>query len=123
MSKKRILLIEDDKFIDDLYSRVLSQSGYEVDTAMDGQTGLDKALSENYDLILLDIMLPEKNGVEVLTELKANEEVRNIPVLVLSNLGEETMITKCLSLGAIGYMIKANNTPKEIALKVNEIFS
>lgn len=121
--KKRILLIEDDEFVCDLYHRVLTQSDYEVATARDGQIGLDKALAEGYDLILLDIMLPGKTGVDVLKDLKSHEDARAIPVLILSNLGEEEVMKKCLSLGAIGYIIKANNTPKEIVLKVNEFFS
>lgn len=117
--QKRILLIEDDKFLYDLYLNVLQKGGFYVEVADNGEDGLFKALNDNFDLILLDIMLPKKNGVDVLKELK--EKGKNTPVLVLSNLGQEEIVQQCLTLGAVGYLIKVQNLPQDVVIRVNEV--
>ncbi len=123
MNPKKILLIEDDKFIFDLYKRVLTQAGYEVMVAQDGEEGIKMAQNQKFDLILLDIMLPKKNGVEVLRDLKGNDLTKNIPVMVLSNLGQEDIIKDCLSLGAVGYLLKVEHLPQEVVGRINEFFN
>lgn len=118
---KRILLVEDDKFLYDLYKRVLTDIGYEVDVAVDGEDGLNKATQNKYDLILLDIMMPKKSGVELLLELKAaSSPSREIPIVMMSNLGQDDVINQCLSAGAAGFLIKAQNLPQDIVSRVKE---
>jgi DNA-binding response OmpR family regulator len=115
---KKILIIEDDNFIADLYERELTNDGFEVAVAVDGLQGEVKAKEINPDLILLDIMLPHRNGLELLKALKENPVTQGLKVLVLSNLGQEEAIKKALDLGAEGYLIKSSYTPKEV---LNEI--
>lgn len=123
MDKKNILLIEDDKFLSDLYQKVLTQAGYQVEVARDGEAGLSKAQQQRYDLILLDIMLPKKNGVDVLRDLKGKDLTKNIPVMVLSNLGQEDIVKDCLFLGAVGYLLKVEHLPQEVVGRINEFFN
>lgn len=117
---KRILLVEDDKFIYDLYKKVLTEAGFVIDIAADGEEGLNKILQGGNDLILLDIMLPKKNGIQILSDLKAANS--RVPVMVLSNLGQDEVIRQCLSLGAIGYLVKVQNLPQDVVLRVKEYF-
>lgn len=124
MDQKTILLIEDDKFLYDLYKKVLAEAGFLVEVADDGEKGLAAAKSKKYDLVLLDIMLPKKNGVDVLKELKASNTIgKTSPVIVLSNLGQDDIIKQCLGLGAIGYLIKVENLPQEIVRKVSDFIT
>lgn len=118
--KKKILLIEDDKFIADLYKRVLKSTDYELDYAADGELGYQKIEQGKYDLILLDLMLPGKNGVDVLKDLKNQDN--KTPVLVLSNLGEDKIVEECLNMGAIGFLLKSSNTPREVLAKIDQFF-
>ena len=118
---KNILLAEDDKLIADLYQRSLTKAGYFVDLAADGQEALDKLSKTYYKLVLLDIMMPQKNGVEVLQQLKgSNFPSKDSPVIVVSNLGQDDIINQCLNLGAVGYLIKSQNLPEQIVEKVKD---
>lgn len=120
---KNILLAEDDNLIADLYKRLLTNAGYLVDLAVDGQEALEKLSKTHYKLILLDIMMPQKNGIEVLQELKSsNYPSKDTPVIVLSNLGQDDIISQCLNLGAVGYLVKSQNLPDEIVNKVKDFF-
>ncbi len=110
---KKILLVEDDLFIRDLYIRVLSQSGYGMSVAVNGEEGLQLALNKP-DLILLDIMLPKVNGVEVLERLKEDKRTKDIPVVLVSNLGQRSIVKQALEIGARGYILKMSMTPYEI---------
>ncbi|MFH1426076.1 MAG: response regulator [Candidatus Kerfeldbacteria bacterium] len=116
----KVLIIEDDKFLSELISTKLSKEGYNIVLATDGETGLEKATSEKPDIILLDIMLPGISGFEVLEGLKQNadEAVKNIPVLILSNFGQESKVQQGLKLGAVDYLVKANFTTGEIVEKI-----
>ena len=120
---KSILLIEDDLFIKELYQRQLSKAGFEVDTAEDGPTGLVKSSQKQWSLILLDIMLPEINGLDLLRTLKAKPETRNIPVILLTNLGQDSLIKEAFDIGAEAYLIKSAYTPKQIVEEVKEFLN
>lgn len=119
----KILIVEDDKFLSELISTKLTKEGYEVSIALDGEVGLEKAKTEKPDIILLDILLPGISGFEVLEQIKKSEDpaVKNIPVLILSNFGQESKVQQGLSLGAVDYLVKANFTTGEIVEKIRAI--
>lgn len=119
-SKKKILIIEDDFFVRDLYDRELTRDGFKISTAEDGAEGLLKAVEEKPDLILLDIMLPKMSGLDVLKKVKEKEGVKEIPVVLLTNLGQDNVIREGFSLGAVGYLIKAAYTPSQIIDEVKK---
>ena len=119
-NNKRVLIVEDDFFVRDLYNRELSREGFEVSAAEDGAEGLLKAIEEKPDLILLDIMLPKMSGLDVLKTLKEKEETKEIPVVLLTNLGQDSVIREGFTLGAIGYLIKAAYTPTQIIEEVKK---
>lgn len=122
MVGKKILIVEDDNFIADLYERELKNDGFEVVVAGDGVSGEVKAKETSPDLILLDIMLPQVNGLDLLKNLKQNPVTKDLKVLVLSNLGQETAIKKALDLGAEGYLIKSSYSPKEVLNEIKTFF-
>lgn len=118
---KKILIIEDDEFLLRMYTAKLTLEGYRVISAVDGDKGIRSAIKHNPDLILLDLILPKKDGFEVLKELKAKSETKNIPVLVLTNLGQKQDIDRCFALGVTDYLIKAHFIPSEVVVKINRI--
>ncbi|KKU86798.1 MAG: hypothetical protein A2667_02590 [Candidatus Wildermuthbacteria bacterium RIFCSPHIGHO2_01_FULL_47_27] len=118
---KKILIIEDDGFLRELISRKLIQEGYEVIEALDGEEGLKKAAEEKPNLILLDLILPNVDGFEVLAQVKKNSSTASIPVVIFSNLGQKDEVERGLQFGAADYMVKANFTPTEIIAKIKEI--
>ena len=118
---KKVLIIEDDKFLRDLMAQKLVAEGYDVIEAMDGEKGLESAKQEKPDLILLDLILPGIDGFEILANVKADQNISQIPVVILSNLGQAGDVDRSLRLGAKSYMIKAHFTPAEIIAKVKEI--
>jgi CheY-like chemotaxis protein len=122
MSKK-ILLIEDDNFLVEMYKTKFEREGYEIVTAMNGGEGLERAVKEKPDLILLDMVLPEKDGYEVLDELKGDKETKDIPVIILSNLGQNGEVKKGKEKGAEDYFIKSNFTPGQLVDKINKRMS
>ncbi len=117
--KKKILLVEDEKDLKFLLKQTLVEEGYEVDEAMDGEEAFEK-LKENEkpDLILLDLLLPGMDGYEFLSKIKKEHDYGSIPIVVVSNLGQEREIKKAMDLGAAGYLIKANFTLSEILEKI-----
>jgi DNA-binding response OmpR family regulator len=117
-TKKKILLAEDDKFISKAYTAGFSDVGFDVTPVTDGDSVVAKVTSEKPDLILLDLIMPGKNGFEVLEELKKNDTLKKIPVIILSNLGQDSDITKGKALGAVDYLIKSNLSMKEVIEKV-----
>lgn len=125
MSKKpiKVLLVEDDSFISKMYVTKFTLQKFNVLAAGDGEEGLRMAIAEIPDIILLDIMLPKMDGWQVLEHLKANESTKNIPVLLLTNLGAQEDIERGLQLGAIDYMIKAHFIPSEVIEKINTLVS
>jgi DNA-binding response OmpR family regulator len=120
---KKILLIEDDSFLSEIYTAKFEESGFEVLIAHDGAVGLGKAREEAPDMILLDVVMPNMDGFEVLHAVKEDPSAKDIPVVILSNLGEQENVTKGLELGAAAYIVKAHYTPTEVVAKVQEILS
>lgn len=115
MANKKILAVEDDTFLLSLLSGKLAESGYSVVTATTGTDGLAKAKLEHPDIILLDVMLPDISGFEVLEKLKTDAGTQATPVILLSNLGGRDEIDRGRELGATSYLIKANIVPDELA--------
>jgi CheY-like chemotaxis protein len=114
---KTILFIEDDKPIAEMYSRVLEREGYHVDFAYNGAEGLQKANAKHYDLILLDIMMPEKTGIEVLQELRGpdGKGTPETKIVILTNLAQDKTSQEALKAQADGYIIKADIVPSQLA--------
>ncbi len=117
----KVLLVEDDKMIIDMYTLKFTQEGYDVVQAENGKDGLELAKKERPDIILLDIILPQMDGFTVLKELKADANVKDIPVVLLTNLGQDGDVKKGLELGANDYLIKANYTPSQVVDKVKSV--
>lgn len=117
---KTILLVEDEPTLQKTLSLALTQEGYEVKSALDGELGLRLAREAKPDIILLDLILPKMDGFEVLDELKKNDETKDIPVIVLTNLESTQDIEKALSLGASNYLVKANYDLKDVVEKVKD---
>lgn len=117
----KILVIEDDQYLADIYGTKLKLENFQVEIANDGAVGIELAKKMVPDLILLDILMPEKDGFEVLQELKSDEITKNIGVILLTNLNSPDEIKKGLELGAVDYMVKAHFVPGEIVTKVRNI--
>ena len=118
---KKILIIEDDKFLRELISRKLKDEEFEIVEAVDGEEGLKKIKEEKPDLILLDLILPNIDGFEVLSRMKEDLKITAIPVIILSNLGQKEEVERGLKLGAADYLIKAHFTPGEIVEKIKNV--
>lgn len=116
----KILVIEDDKFLREVIVRKLNEENYEVQEAIDGEDGIKRIKEEGADLVLLDLILPGIDGFEVLTQMKEDAHLSQIPVIILSNLGQKADIEKGIKLGAIDFLIKAHFTPAEIIEKVKK---
>lgn len=101
-----VLLAEDDNFFQHFYTKKLTESGITVDLARDGEEAIQKLLVKKPDVMLLDLIMPKKDGFEVLTEVAKNESMKGFPILVFSTLGQNTDIEKAMSLGATGYVNK-----------------
>ncbi len=122
-NQQKILLVEDDFFIRELYQRQLLKEGYLVEAAVDGAEGLVKANDFRPHLILLDIMLPKLNGLDLLRTIKTKPETKDIPVILLTNLGQESVIKEGFTLGAEGYLIKSAYTPSQIIEEVKNFLA
>ena len=114
----KILLVEDDKFLSVALGDKLTREGFTMIKAVNGQEALAKVQSQRPDLILLDLMMPQKNGFEVLAELKLDETTKNIPVIILSNLGQEADIKKAKELGVREYLVKSDVEMKTVVEKI-----
>lgn len=126
MSDKKIsiLLVEDDSFISSMYRTKLSNLQYAVEVIEDGEeawTRLQK--SPLPDLLLLDVVLPKRDGFEILEGLKKNEQTKHIPVILLTNLGQKPDVERGLALGANDYIIKAHFTPTEVVEKIRKLLN
>lgn len=120
---KKILLVEDDNFIIDIYITKLKEVGFSVQSAVNGEDALVKIKQSRPDLVLLDIVLPQVTGFEFLQEIKRMPELKNVPVIVLSNLGQKKEVEKGLSLGAAKYLIKAHYTPTEVVEEIRAVLN
>jgi len=116
--KTKILIIEDDQFLREFLFKKLNEENFEVLAAKEGKEGVELAKKEKPDLILLDLILPKKNGYEVLEDLKKNPLTSEIPVLVLSNLGQKEEIEEAFRKGAKDYLVKAYFSLEEIVSKI-----
>ena len=119
IKQKKIIIIEDDEFLADIYSTELSQKGYEAAVFGDGEKGFQAIIREKPDLVILDILLPKTDGYEILKKIRDNTLIKKIPVILLTNLSRKEDVDRGLSLGANDFMIKAHFTPTEV-LKVVE---
>ena len=115
---RKILLVEDDRFLIKAVYTKLTQKGFEVVLANDGDEAISKAKAEKPELVLLDMVLPKKSGFEVLRELKGNPETASIPVFILSNLAQDQDIQEGKALGAEDYIVKSNTSLSAIVDKV-----
>ena len=118
---KKILFVEDEQAIQKTFGEFLTASGYQVISALDGELGLSLAKKEKPDLILLDIILPKLHGLEVLNSLKKDNETKDIPVIILTNIEEAGDVEKAIELGATAYLVKTSYKLDELLLKVKEI--
>ncbi len=123
--KTKILIVEDDKFLVRAIGDHLQREGFEVITAFNGEEGLRDIEQEKPDLVLLDLIIPQKDGFEVLVETKGSSDrkIKNIPIVILSNLGQESDIKKGLELGAADYLIKTEFSMKGIVKKIKEVLA
>lgn len=116
-----ILLIDDDLYIRELYDEVLKSEGFEVDLASDGKDGYQKITENKYDLILLDVMLPQLDGIGILTKLKQDKVAIKSPIILLTNLVHDPAVKNAVELGAHSVITKAELTPGDLVKKAKEI--
>ncbi len=123
--KKKILIVEDDQALVEMYKEKLKLEGFNVATVTDGKKAMLR-IKQGADLVLLDILMPGLNGFEILKKIRKNQSVKDVPVLVLTNIGSDSFDSDkklALSLGANDYLIKALNTPDEVIKKINTILA
>jgi DNA-binding response OmpR family regulator len=122
---KKILLVEDDPFLIDIYQKKLKDSGFKVEVAKDGEKALEILKEKNFDLMLLDIVLPKIDGWKILEEIremkKEKKDLEKMKIVIWSNLGEKEDVKKGLSLGTTSYLIKANFTPSEVVREIEKL--
>jgi DNA-binding response OmpR family regulator len=119
----KIVLVEDDPLLIDIYSTKLKDSGFDVSVVDRGDMAPSFIAREKPDLVVLDIVLPQKDGWDILRTIKSNEKTKDIKVIILSNLGQKEEIEKGMELGAAGYLIKAHYTPSEVVKEINKILA
>jgi DNA-binding response OmpR family regulator len=116
-----ILVVEDTELLRRMYTDRLTQDGYRVLSAADGLEALSVMRSETPDLVLLDLIMPKMSGIEVLERIQSDTRLHEIPVLILSNLGQDEDIRRCIELGASDYLIKNDARPADIAAKIKSL--
>ncbi len=116
----KIAIIEDDPIISQMYRMKFESEGFDVDVAMNGRTGVDLVATKKPDLILLDMQMPEMNGVEALRNIRALPDGADIPVIILTNLGEEEAPKDLGRLGIESYIVKADLTPRQVVERVKQ---
>ena len=123
MAIKSVLMIEDDRFIGEMYARALKKAGYDIDWMVDGNDGLIAARNKQYDVILLDVMLPERRGGEILQILRGGSEdlIPNTKVVVLTNFDQVEESRQAMEQKADGYLIKAEITPKKLLAVIEKL--
>ncbi|MBU4351273.1 response regulator [Candidatus Parcubacteria bacterium] len=118
---KQILLVEDDSFLIDIYTTKFKEMGFNIDVAQDGNQALRKILENNVELVLLDIVLPHVDGWEILKKIRQENSLKDLKVVILSNLGQKSEVDKAFALGATKYLIKAHYTPSEVVEEIKKI--
>lgn len=119
----KILLVEDDEMLHGMYTHKFKNQGYDIISAFNGAEGVEKALIEKPDLILLDVIMPKMDGFVALKKIRKNPDTAKTPVILLTNLGQEEDVKKGKELGANDYFIKANHTPQEVVDKVHALLT
>jgi len=120
---RKILLVEDDPLLVDIYSTRLKEGGYKVEVATSGENALNKIKSSTPDLLILDIILPKMDGWELLKKAGTGGKLKNMKVIILSNLGDKEEIDKGLNMGAVKYLVKANYTPTEVVEEIKKVIN
>jgi len=115
---KKIIVVEDEQYLRDLYIQILQQEGYRVDSAEDGDIAFEKLSKNQYDLVLLDVILPKMDGLQILEKLSKMGGRKFDNTVLLTNLGQDLVVAKALDYGVRGYMIKSDYTPEEM---INEV--
>src|SRR3989344_5183769 len=119
-NKKKVMIVEDDEHISKVYEIKLAKEGFVTSLAVDGEEAVTKITSEKPDLILLDLMIPKKDGFGVLEDIKKNPELAGIPVIVLSNLGQQSDQDRALGLGANEYLVKVDYPIQEVVNRIKK---
>lgn len=119
---KKILFVEDEEALQRTFGDILQRENYQIIKALNGEDGLRLAKSEKPDLVILDLILPKMKGFEVLQALKKDEETKNIPVIILTNLEKPQDVEKALDLGATTYLVKTKYALEEIIDKIKKVF-
>lgn len=117
----KVLLVDDDIALQTVVSASLTQGGFSVIAANDGKTGIDKAKTEKPDIILLDQVLPDISGNNILKTLKADDETKNIPVAMLSNFSQNNLMQEAIQAGALDYILKYQIEPADLVQKINSL--
>ncbi|MEY4723714.1 MAG: hypothetical protein RLZZ324_1227 [Candidatus Parcubacteria bacterium] len=119
----KIVIVEDDKFLQKILATKFVKEGFDVRTAGDGEEALRVVTEAPPDMVLLDLILPKISGFEVLTELKTRPTTKDVPVVVLSNLGQDEDKARAKALGAVDFMVKADFSINEVVSKVKELYA
>jgi len=119
--KKTILIVEDDEFLRSLTAKRLEKENYHIEVAVDGENAISMFESLKPDLILLDLLLPGKDGFEVLKKIRSTETIKSLPVIIFSNLGQREDIEKAKALGVDDFLIKANFTLDDVVGKIKKL--
>lgn len=119
----KLLLIEDDKQLGEMYAKKFDKNGYEVTLVKDGATALSKTHSEQFDIIVLDIMLPGLSGIETLGMLRSERKTAMTPVIVYTNYGDQSNREKCLTYGADEFILKVESTPESLCETIGRILT
>lgn len=120
---KKILIVEDDKYLINAYRVKMTSAGFEVKLAMDGDEALEILKTFYPDIILLDLVMPKRDGFSVLEEIKKDLKLNKVPVIITSNLGQKEDIDRGIKLGAVDYVIKSDISIADILLKINKTIS
>ena len=120
-AKKTVLIVEDDEFLRSLTAKRLEKENYAIEVAVDGENAISVLDTLKPDIILLDLLLPGKDGFEVLKKIRSAETVKTVPVVIFSNLGQKEDIEKAKALGVDDFLIKANFTLDDVVAKINKL--
>ena len=120
---KKILIIEDDQYLSEMYKMKFESEGYQIIITDSGIQGIELAKQEQPDLILLDLVLPKIDGYQILNRLRKDVKTKKLKVYILSNLGQDNEISRGLKCGADGYFVKSDLTPRQLINKVEQIFN
>lgn len=120
INEQKVLIVEDDSVLGSMYKIKFETNGFKVTVATNGADGLEAAKKDKFDIILLDIIMPQLDGFSVLAELKADAKTKDVPVIMLTNLGTEEDKKKGREMGAVDYVVKSSLTPTQVSDKVKE---